>query len=83
MRISEAEEADQMHQALVLAGHRKRAAENAIFRNIGPFINVYPTDIWQAFKDTAAGLPFLAPDSPELRMMIEVTAETVDSRGNA
>ena len=46
MRIAEAKEADQMHQALVLAGHRKRAAENAIFRNIDPSIDVYPKDIW-------------------------------------
>lgn len=83
LRIGKAEEADQMHQAGVLAEHRKRAAENAIFRSIDPFINDFPAGIWQALKDTAAGLPFLAPDSPELRMMIETTGDTVDNRGSA
>ncbi|MFN3722862.1 MAG: hypothetical protein ACK4VZ_07460 [Paracoccaceae bacterium] len=77
------EVADREHQAKVSAEHRENVARNAIYGSIDPFREDYPTAIWQALKDIVAGMPFLETDCPELTLLLDTAAETVNQRGNA
>lgn len=76
------EEADRMELGRILAEHQKLAADNALFRAVNPLQWSFPTDIWHVLRDTFAGLPFLEADCPELLLLLETSATTVDMRDN-
>jgi hypothetical protein len=81
-RLGEAEEFDQAELGLILEEYLRLAAENAIYRASNPFQSHYPTGIWHALRDTFAGLSFLEAGCPELMILLETAAMTVDWRGD-
>lgn len=80
-RLGAVEETDRMELVQIWTEYQRLAAENALYRAVNPLEGHYPTDIWHVLRDTFAGLPFLEADCPELLMLLETSAVTVDMRG--
>jgi hypothetical protein len=81
-RLDDAEEHERQELAGIWAAHQRLAATNSVFRAIPPTFGHYPNAIWHALRDTYTGLSFLEDDCPELILLLETSAMTVDQCGD-